>query len=50
MLAGAIKPTINKEKTGMDCQATSFVHFTQSDLGPVDPIRWPAQQLLPPQR
>jgi hypothetical protein len=34
----------------MDCQATSFVSFTQSDLDSVDPIRWPAQQLLPPQR
>ena len=37
----------NTEKTGMDCQATSSLGFTQSDLAPVS---WPAQRLLPPQR
>ena len=31
----------------MDCQATSSLGFTQSDLAPVS---WPAQRLLPPQR
>ena len=31
----------------MDCQATSSLSFTQSDLVPVS---WPAQRLLPPQR
>ncbi len=31
----------------MDCQATSSLGFTQSDLVPVS---WPAQRLLPPQR
>ena len=31
----------------MDCQATSSLSFTQSDLVPVC---WPAQRLLPPQR
>jgi hypothetical protein len=31
----------------MDCQATSSVSFSQSDLVPV---YWPAQRLLPPQR
>jgi hypothetical protein len=35
----------------MDCQATSFLDVTQSDLGPnAGPIPWPAQRLLPPQR
>jgi hypothetical protein len=31
----------------MDCQATSSLGFTQSDVAPVS---WPAQRLLPPQR
>jgi hypothetical protein len=37
----------------MDCQATSSLCLTQSDLTPVpvaDPIPWPAQRLLPAQR
>ena len=35
----------------MDCQATSSLGFTQSDLAPVsDPVSWPAHRLLPPQR
>jgi hypothetical protein len=35
----------------MDCQATSCLSFTQSELAPVpDPVSWPAQRLLPAQR
>ena len=35
----------------MDCQATSSLCFTQSELAPVpDPVSWPAQRLLPAQR
>lgn len=37
----------------MDCQATSSLCLTQSDLTPVpvpDPVPWPAQRLLPAQR
>jgi hypothetical protein len=41
------------EKTGMDCQATSSLCLTQSDLSPVpvpDLPPWPAQRLAPAQR
>jgi hypothetical protein len=35
----------------MDCQATSSLGFTQSELAPVpDPVSWPAQRLRPAQR